>query len=283
MGGQLSLAQATLAGVGAFTAGQLANHLGLNFLLGGLVGAVVAAAVAVVLALVSLRLKGLGLALMTLAAALLFDTAVFSQSAVSGGTGGLALHRSWLGSIDFFDPTGHPLFVLAILVLAACTVGVLLVRRGTTGRYLAAIRGSEIGAAGIGINVSWQRVLVFALSGAVAGIGGSLLALQQTIINPDQFNYQLSLAFVVIVVTTGVTTVEGAIQAGIGFVVIQQLLTYAPQRFQSLTFVLFAAGALTYAAHPEGIVEYQRRRWTGRVERIVLRNRPPAPAVERGR
>jgi len=283
MGGQLSLAQATLAGVGAFTAGQLANHLGLNFLLGGLVGAVIAAAVAVVLALVSLRLKGLGLALMTLAAALLFDTAVFSQSAVSGGTGGLALHRSWLGSIDFFDPTGHPLFVLAILVLAACTVGVLLVRRGTTGRYLAAIRGSEIGAAGIGINVSWQRVLVFALSGAVAGIGGSLLALQQTIINPDQFNYQLSLAFVVIVVTTGVTTVEGAIQAGIGFVVIQQLLTYAPQRFQSLTFVLFAAGALTYAAHPEGIVEYQRRRWTGRVERIVLRNRPSTPAVEGGR
>ena len=271
-----------MAGVGAFTAGQLANHLGLNFLLGGLVGAVVAAAVAVVLALVSLRLKGLGLALMTLAAALLFDTAVFSQSAVSGGTGGLALRRSWLGPIDFFDPTGHPLFVLAILVLAVCTVGVLLVRRGTTGRYLAAIRGSEVGAAGIGINVSWQRVLVFALSGAVAGLGGSLLALQQTIINPDQFNYQLSLAFVVIVVTTGVTTVEGAIQAGIGFVVIQQLLTYAPQRFAGLTFVIFAAGALTYAAHPEGIVEYQRRRWTGRVERIVLRSHPPAPAVERG-
>jgi ABC-type branched-subunit amino acid transport system permease subunit len=283
MGGQLSLAQATLAGVGAFTAGQLANHLGLNFLLGGLVGAVTAAAVAVVLAVVSLRLKGLGLALMTLAAALLFDTAVFSQSAVSGGTGGLALHRSWLGTIDFFDPTGHPLFVLAIVVLGACTVGVLLVRRGTTGRYLAAIRGSEVGAAGIGINVSWQRVLVFALSGAIAGIGGSLLALQQTIINPDQFNYQLSLAFVVIVVTTGVTTVEGAIQGGIGFVVVQQLLTYAPQRFQGLTFVLFAAGALTYAAHPEGIVEYQRRMWTGRVERIVLRGRPATPAVEHGR
>ncbi|HEX3947904.1 MAG TPA: branched-chain amino acid ABC transporter permease, partial [Acidimicrobiales bacterium] len=133
MGGQLSLAQATLAGVGAFTAGQLAHHLGLNFLLGGLVGAAAAAVVAVVLAVVSLRLRGLGLALMTLAAALLFDTAVFSQGAVSGGTGGLTLQRSWLGPIDFFDPDGHPLFVLAILVLAACTVGVLLVRRGTTG------------------------------------------------------------------------------------------------------------------------------------------------------
>ena len=66
MAGQLSLCQATLAGVGAFTAAQLANHLGLNLLVGGLVGAALAAAVAVVLALLSLRLQGLGLALMTL-------------------------------------------------------------------------------------------------------------------------------------------------------------------------------------------------------------------------
>ena len=60
MAGQLSLCQATLAGVGAFTAAQLAHHLGLNMLVGGLVGAVLAAVVAVVLALLSLRLRGLG-------------------------------------------------------------------------------------------------------------------------------------------------------------------------------------------------------------------------------
>ena len=79
MGGQLSLCQATLAGVGAFTAAQLANHLGLSLLVGGLVGAVAAGAVAVVLAVASLRLRGLGLALMTIAAALFFDSAVFPQ------------------------------------------------------------------------------------------------------------------------------------------------------------------------------------------------------------
>jgi ABC-type branched-subunit amino acid transport system permease subunit len=289
MGGQLSLAQATLSGVGAFTAGQLANHLGLNFLVGGVVGAVVAAAVAVVLALGSLRLKGLGLALMTLAAALLFDNAIFSQKAVSTGTGGLRLQRSWFGPINFFDPTGHPLFILSMAVLVVCTIGVLLVRKGTVGRYLSAMRGSETGAAGLGINLSWQRVLVFALSGAVAGIGGTLLTLQQTNINPNQFNYEYSLVFVVIVVTTGVTTVEGAIQGGIGFVVIEQLLTYAPQRFQGLTVVFFALGALTYAAHPEGVLEFQKRRWTARFERVLLRSPSPAEpspgiaVVEQGR
>lgn len=282
--GQLSLAQATLAGVAAFTAGQLAVHLGLNFLVGGLLGAVAAAVVAAVLALGSLRLRGLGLALMTLAAALLFDTAVFPQTAVSGGTGGLTLRSSWLG-MDLLAPNGHSYFVLALIVLVACTLAVARVQRGTVGRFLAAVRGSEAGAAGIGINLPWQRVLAFALSGALAGVGGILLAVQQTVIAPAQFDYQLSLAFVVIVVTTGVTTVEGAIQAGLGFVVVQQLLQYAPQRFEGLTFVLFAVGALTYAAHPEGIVEYQKRRWTARAERVVLRKSgsPGATATLSGR
>ncbi len=271
MGGQLSLCQATLAGVGAFTAAQLANHLGIAMPLGGLIGAAVAGVVAVILAVASLRLRGLGLALLTLAAALLFDNAIFSQSSISSGQGGLNVPPRWLGAFNFENATGHSYFVLAIVVLAVCTVAVLQVRKGTVGSFLSAMRGSEEGAAGIGINLTRQRILVFALSGVVAGLGGTLLSIQLTNVNPNQFNYQLGLAFVVIVVTTGVSTVEGAIQGGISYMVVQQLLTYAPQRFQGLTFVLFAFGALTYAKHPEGILEFQKRRWTQRFERLLLR------------
>ncbi|HTX63445.1 MAG TPA: ABC transporter permease, partial [Acidimicrobiales bacterium] len=275
--GQLSLAQATLAGIAAFTAGQLANHLGLDFLVGAVLGAMAASLVAGLLALVSLRLRGLGLALMTLAAALLFDVAIFPSQSVSGGTGGITLKSSWL-PFDLFAPDGHAYFLLALAVLVVCAGGVAMIQRGTVGRFLAAMRGSELGAAGIGVNLPWQRVLAFALSGALAGVGGTLLAIQQTVIAPGGFNYQLSLAFVVIVVTTGVGTVEGAMQAGIGLVVVQQLLQYAPQRLQGLTFVLFALGALTYAAHPEGIVELEKRRWTERAER-TLAHRHGAPAT----
>jgi branched-subunit amino acid ABC-type transport system permease component len=259
MGGQLSLAQGTLAGVGAFTAAQVANHLGLNMVFGMLIGAGAAAVIATVLAVLSLRLKGLGLALMTLAAALFFDSSIFPVHAVSGGQGGTNLQESWVSPLNLFDPSGHQFFILALLVLSFAVVAVLLVRKGTTGRFLAAMRGSELGVGGVGINVTLQRVLVFALSGALAGVGGTLLVLNQQNANPAQFNYQLSLAFVVIVVTVGVTTVEGAIQGAIGFVVIEQLLTYAPARLQGLSFVLFAAGALTYASHPEGVVEYLKR------------------------
>jgi branched-chain amino acid transport system permease protein len=281
MGGQLSLAQATLAGVGAFTAAQLANHLGLNFLAGAVVGAVLAAVVAVVLALASLRLKGLGLALMTIAAALFFDNSVFSQIAVSNGRA-LTVQSKWVG-LGILDQNGHSLFVVLMIVLVICVAGVMLVRNGTTGRYLAALRGSETAAAGIGINITWQRIQIFAISGAVAGIGGTMLVIQQQSVNTAQFNYELSLAFVVIVITTGVASIEGAIQAGMGFVIVQQLLTYLPARFggTGLTFVLFAAGALTYVAHPEGILEFQKRRWTMAFQRLLFpddpSSGPPAP------
>ncbi len=278
MGGQLSLSQATLAGVGAFTAAQLASHLGLDMLAGAVAGAVLAAAVAVVLALASLRLKGLGLALMTVAAALFFDNSIFTQRSITATSSGQALNirTSWIG-LGVLDPNGHALFVVEMLVLVLCVAGVLLVRSGTIGRYLTAMRGSETAAAGIGINLTWQRILIFALSGTVAGIGGTMLALQQQTVDALQFNYQLSLAFVVIVVTTGVSTVEGAIQAGIGFAVIEQLLSYLPARFggNSLAFVLFAAGALTYAAHPEGILEFQKRRWTLRFEHLLFPGHDP--------
>ena len=278
MGGQLSLCQATLAGVGAFTAAQLANHIGLNLLLGALAGAALAGIVAVILALASLRLKGLGLALMTIAAALFFDNSVFTQGTVSNGQA-LSVQSKWIG-LGIFNPNGHSLFILEVVVLAVCTIGVLLVRKGTVGQYLSAMRGSETAAAGMGINLTWQRVMIFALSGVVAGIGGTMLIIQQQSVNAEQFNYQLSLAFVVIVVTTGVGTVEGAIQAGISFMVIEQLLTLLPARFggDSLVFVLFAAGALQYANHPEGILEFQKRRWTLKIEQLIWRDRTSSSA-----
>jgi branched-chain amino acid transport system permease protein len=267
MGGQLSLAQAMLAGIGAFTAAQLANHLGLNMVAGMFIGALVAAGIATAMALLSLRLKGIGLALMTLAAALFFDSSVFPVHGVSNGQAGLNLQPGWLHPFDFFATNGHQFFIFAMIIVVLVVVTVLSLRKGTVGQYLGAMRGSETAASGLGINLTWQRVLIFALSGAVAGLGGSLLVINTQNANPNLFNYQFSLVFVVIVITTGVTTVEGAIEGGIGFVVIEQLLSYVPIRYQGLTVVLFAAGALTYARHPEGIVEFAKRKQTMQIQR----------------
>jgi branched-chain amino acid transport system permease protein len=178
-----------------------------------------------------------------------------------------------LDSSALFNSNGHALFVLCFIVLTVCVIVVLLVRKGTVGRNLAAMRGSEMASAGLGINLTWQRIMVFALAGGIAGLGGMLLTIQQQTANSSQWNFEYSLVFVVLVVTTGVGTIEGAIQAGIGFYVTTQLLTYLPSRFggSSLVIVLFAFGALTYASHPEGVLEYQKRQWTMRFERLLFK------------
>jgi ABC-type branched-subunit amino acid transport system permease subunit len=285
MAGQLSLCQATLAGVGAFTAAQLANHLGLNLLLGGLLGAVLAAAVAVILALLSLRLRGLGLALMTLAAALFFDATFFNTTSITGGSQGVPIQAKWLGTGTFFNFDGHAMFLLSLGVLVVAVVVVLLVRKGTVGRNLAAMRGSEMATAGLGVNPTWQRIMVFALSGAIAGVGGLLHSMEQRVVNPVDWSADIGLVLVVLVVTTSVTTVEGAIQAGVGFFVTEQILTtLLPARIgaSSLTVVLFAFGALTYAAHPEGVLEYQKRRWNQRFERLFFNRGSPEPELTGG-
>ncbi len=173
------------------------------------------------------------------------------------------------------------MFLLSLAVLVVAVVIVQLVRKGTVGRNLAAMRGSETATAGLGVNPTWQRIMVFALSGAIAGVGGLLHSMEVRTVNPTDWNAQISLVLVVLVVTTSVTTVEGAIQAGVGFFVTEQVLTTVlPARIGagSLTVALFAFGALTYAAHPEGVLEYQKRRWNQRFERLFFnRGSPESP------
>ena len=70
------------------------------------------------------------------------------------------------------------MFLLSLAVLVVAVVVVLLVRKGTVGRNLAAMRGSETATAGLGVNPTWQRIMVFALSGAIAGVGGLLHSME---------------------------------------------------------------------------------------------------------
>jgi ABC-type branched-subunit amino acid transport system permease subunit len=220
---------------------------------------------------------------MTLAAALFFDATFFNTLSISGGQAGVSIQAKWLGTDAFFNVDGHAMFLLSLSVLVVVVFVVMLVRRGTVGRNLAAMRGSETATAGLGVNPSWQRIVVFALSGAIAGVGGLLHSLEQQVVNPTDWNTEFSLVLVVLVVTTSITTIEGAIQAGIGFFVTEQILTtILPARIgaSSLTIVLFAFGALTYASHPEGVLEFQKRRWTARFEKIFFGPKREGPKRE---
>jgi len=285
MGGQVSLSQATFAGIGAFATAQIVGTWGLGVLPTLLVGAALAAAVGALLAIPALRLGGVFLSLATLAFALMFESVFVPLDWVGGGIRPLRVPRpAGLNDDKMF-------FLFCVLVLAAVAGLVVLIRKGTTGRFLDALRGSDVAAQSIGINPARARILAFAVSAGIAGLGGGLLATQKGIAQPADFGFFFSLFFVVVVVTLGARTVEGAISAGLGIMLMPEILKWAGLS-PSWQFVLFGLGAITYARHPEGVLESNKRRSLAFVERRLPRRwrgpggsgAPPgaAPAADAG-
>jgi ABC-type branched-subunit amino acid transport system permease subunit len=269
IGGQVSLCQASFAGIGAFTAGQLATSHGVSILVGILIGAAVAAAVGALLAIPALRLGGITFALATLAFALMADNVLFPLSWFGGGTTGINVPRPIVGPVNFTNTRAFFLLCVGVLVIVAAVV--IRVREGTTGRFLDALRGSDLAARTIGIAPARTRVVALALSAGIAGLGGGLYASLEGPIGPDNFNYFLSLVFIVLVLTTGMRTVEGAINAAAALVLLPQLLDLLPARYGVLEFALFGYGAVTFVKHPEGIVEFQKRLSMQRLARFAER------------
>ena len=263
--GQVSLCQATFAGVGAFTAGQLATNYGVPVM---------------VAALPALRLRGLALSLSTLTIALLADAIAFPTAWIGGPPSGLTVPRPTLGSISFATDSTRPFFVLVLVIVAVSGFFVRRLLRGATGRGLDAWRLSPLASAGLGYSPNRTKVVVFALSAAVAGLGGGLWGSLLQVVSPADFTYADSLLFVVIVVTVGVRTVAGAVEAGVGFALLTHLADYLPNRFSpaSMVALLFSVGAFTYAAHPEGMVELLRRRATVVANHLLVKVRRSMPA-----
>ncbi len=257
MGGQISLCQATFAGIGAFSTAQLVSALGSNVLLGMIAGAVIAAAVGALLAIPVLRLAGIYLSLATLAFALMFENVLVPVGWIGGGVTPVRVPRPLIGPFDLSNDKSF--FVFCLIVLAIVSVLVIFVRRGTTGHYLDALRGSETAAQSIGINPSKAKVVAFALSAGIAGLGGGLLAMQKGIAQPADYSYLLGFVYVVIVVSTAARTVEGAVNAGIAFVILPVVLSDWFGISQTWAFVLFGFGAIQYARHPEGTLENGKR------------------------
>jgi branched-subunit amino acid ABC-type transport system permease component len=285
MAGQISLCQATFAAVGAFGTAQLADSLGVSPLLTMVLGALMAAAVGALLAVPALRLGGIYLALATLAFAFMFDSVIAPQKWASGGQPPKRVPAPEIGPFDLGN--NKTLFLFSLILFGIVGVVVILVRRGTTGKYLDALRGSEVAAASIGINRSHSQVVAFALSAGIAGLGGGLLSIQDAQANyTANFQPFLGLVWIVLVVTIGSRTVEGAIQAGLAFAFVPEILKSLGVS-PSIQFILFGLGAITYAKHPEGIVEFQKRRSLERVQKFLQRHSKgdepddsaPVPAV----
>ncbi len=221
-GGMLSLCQATLAGVGAFSAAQLALDHGWPVGLAVIVGALIAVPIGMLVAALSLRLGDVYLALATLAFALLVENLVFAGEDYTNFGSGIEIARPVFLGIDFNDRTN---WYLALAFLF-CVFSLLVVtlRRGTSGLVFASMRSSETAAATTGIGIVRTKLLLFGASAFVAGIGGALFAITIGRATVTSFNVLIGIVWLAILVTWGVRSAVGALLAGVLVIVLPQQL-----------------------------------------------------------
>jgi branched-chain amino acid transport system permease protein len=246
--GQMSICQMTFAGLGAYAD----SKFGSGTLL-GLVGAAgLAGIVGGLISLPALRLRGLYLALATMAFATLMDNGFFPWSAAFGFDGALTIpHPSILG---WHVNTPKAFDIFLAVVFALLSIGLLALRRGSFGRMLIAMKDSEPACATLGLSLTTSKLVVFTLSAAIAGLAGALFGAASSVADSTNFEMFFSLLLLAAVVVSGVSTCSGALMGGL-------LLSYIPQPWN---YIIIGAGAVILGANPDGllpIVSLTARRW----------------------
>ncbi len=211
--GLVSLGHAAFLAIGAYTAGLLSTRLALPFWLviplaagfTGLVGAIVG--------LPALRMKGIYLALATLAAQFIVEHLIVSWESLTGGPNGLAVAHPALGSFQLDTHVRFYYLVAGFAVLLS--FGVADIMRSRFGRALVAIRDSDVAAQALGVNLAKYKTLAFAISAGYAGVAGALYAFCLGYIGPDHFTIFVSVEYIVTIIVGGLGTILGSILGGI--------------------------------------------------------------------
>jgi branched-chain amino acid transport system permease protein len=222
--GQISLGHAAFMAVGAYTEALLQAR-GVPFFISLPCAALLSAALGWVLGLPALRLKGVYLAIATLAFNVIVEEVTARWESVTGGNTGLHLKPIELFGFKVDSDASFYYLCLALTVLGILALMNLL--RSPTGRAFVAIRDSEISASCMGVNLATYKTLSFAISAAFTGIGGALYAHKVTFISPEQFTLLQSIELITIVILGGVGFIHGAV-LGAGFlIVLPQLISLA--------------------------------------------------------
>lgn len=226
--GQISLGHGAFLGVGAFASGLLTINLQLPVMLGLLGAALVGALFALVLGAPALRLRGLYLAVTTIAFAFMMEESWFRWEPLTGGSAGLELPRPRAGTFVFFEHADYLALLLVILV------GFWLfdqnITRTKVGRAFNAIRWDERVAQGFGVPVASYKILAFVLSGALAAVSGALYGHLIGFINSESFAFKsqpnFSLLLVIIVVIGGLGSRVGVAIAALVYALIPEFLSF---------------------------------------------------------
>ncbi len=251
----------SFAGLSAFMLVHLSHGLGLGFPVVVIAAALIAVPLGVLIGLPALRLRGVNLAVVTLAAAFALDALLFNDESFSGGLAGSNVPSPTLFGWDVGIAKGdsYPRAIFGVVVLViVCLVGLLVarLRNAPAGRMFIAVRSNERAASAVGIDVARTKLLAFGLSAFIAGLGGALFAYDQQTVSPPSFAVFTSLSLLAVTYVAGVGRIAGAVVAGIMLSGTGLLVTALDKAFGIGKYQLVVAGvALTLTAikQPDGI------------------------------
>jgi branched-chain amino acid transport system permease protein len=278
--GLISLGHIAFVGVGAYTTMLLMNYQNFDMWMTLPVAFVVCFLFGALVGLPALKIKGLYLALVTLALAYTFPILLkIDQGGIAkhtGGDNGRTLNEkmeptSWMRSLLHLNGRDEPTqvaiykYFALVLIAAVCFLLMRNIVKSRPGRAMIAIRDNQTGAAVSGVPLNRQKVLIFALSAAFAGIGGSMMAAVLDSVGPTTFGFTYAILTLMGLVLAGVATLHGCWLGGLFVVFLQDL---APRLVKDVPFVdlkvIYAEAlyglvlVLVPFLMPRGIVQFSR-------------------------
>lgn len=270
--GQVSLAQVSIAGFSGFALSRLAESAHIAFPWAPLLAIATATLLGVAISLPALRIRGVQLAAVTLAAALAIENFVFRNPQWSGGFGGATVPQPSIFGLDIGPQAASAIgdgsipdpifgfFCLAVVVVIALFVANL--RGSSSGRRMLAVRANERAAASLGISVSATKISAFAISAFVAGTAGTLSGYRFGSVTPEYFGVFQSFLILAFAYLGGISSISGAVVGGL-LVTNGIMLTVLDQWLGvSNRYSLLIGGiglVLTVVLNPDGIAGDLRR------------------------
>lgn len=281
--GQISLMQMSFAGIAAFiTARMMADGIGrgsnltpvsgpsLPWPIAGLIGVVVAIIVGIIVGLPAVRIRGVQLAVVTIATAVAIQSLYLENEVITQLRAGIPAYvkeptffGADIGARSERAQNENPLFALfGGVVLALCAMGVANIRRTGVGRRFLAVRANERAAASAGINVARTKLLAFAMSAGIAGLGGVMLGFKQVEVSSANFVYGASLSILATAYLAGITSINGAIVGGMLISAGALVPTFSNYMFHGTNIdsyigPLTGLGIIVTAIiHPEGVAPF---------------------------
>lgn len=220
--GLVSLGQAAFMGIGAYAVAYMDNHFGAPIVINLMVAGGVAMLGGIIVGIPSLRVKGLYLAISTIAASMILHFIFSNWSSVTGGTGGVTVSPPSV--LGFSLDTSFRFYWMVVPVTVIMLLGAANLFRTRIGRAFIAIRDRDISAEVLGIPLLQYKLLSFALSSFYAGVAGGLWAYFFRIVTPESFPLSMSIFFLTAIIVGGMGSLLGSILGAIFVTMIPEVL-----------------------------------------------------------